>query len=57
MWTGASRRGKARAAEELRRWAQLPLEHVFAALEEMQELSEMLSEESTPGEKRPPGNK
>jgi len=36
-WEGARR-------EALRRWARLPLERVVAALEEMQELSEMLSE-------------
>lgn len=35
-WDGARR-------EALRRWAQLPLERVIAALEEMQELSDMLS--------------
>lgn len=35
-WDGSRR-------EALRRWAQLPLERVIAALEEMQELSDMLS--------------
>jgi len=35
-WDGARR-------EALRRWAQLPLERVIAALEEMQELNNMLS--------------
>lgn len=35
-WDGARR-------EALRRWAQLPLERVIAALEEMQELSDMLA--------------
>lgn len=35
-WDGARR-------EALRRWAQLPLECVIAALEEMQELSDMLA--------------
>jgi len=39
-WEGARR-------EALRRWARLPLERVVAALEEMQELSEMLSEPAT----------
>jgi len=36
-WEGSRR-------EALRRWARLPLERVVAALEEMQELSEMLSQ-------------
>jgi hypothetical protein len=36
-WEGARR-------EQLRRWAQLPLEQIIAALEEMQELSEAFSE-------------
>ncbi|MFP5349180.1 MAG: hypothetical protein ACLGHO_05005 [Gammaproteobacteria bacterium] len=35
-WDGSRR-------EALRRWAQLPLERVIAALEEMQELSDMLA--------------
>ena len=35
-WDGARR-------EALRRWAQLPLECVIAALEEMQELSDLLA--------------
>lgn len=38
-WDGSRR-------EALRRWAQLPLERVIAALEEMQELNDMLSESS-----------
>jgi hypothetical protein len=39
-WEGARR-------EQLRRWAQLPLERIVAALEEMQDLAEWLS--SHPG--------
>jgi hypothetical protein len=39
-WDGARR-------EELRRWAQLPLERVIASLEEMQALSEALSATTT----------
>lgn len=39
-WEGARR-------EQLRRWAELPLERIVAALEEMQELAERLS--SHPG--------
>jgi hypothetical protein len=35
-WEGARR-------EQLRRWAELPLERIVAALEEMQELAEWLS--------------
>lgn len=35
-WEGARR-------EQLRRWAELPLERVIAALEEMQELAERLA--------------
>lgn len=42
-WEGSRR-------ETLRRWARLPLERVIAALEEMQELSEALSESHTSGE-------
>lgn len=34
-WEGARR-------EQLRRWAQLPLENIVAALEEMQEITESL---------------
>jgi len=34
-WDGASREG-------MRRWAKLPLEHIIAALEEMQGLNESL---------------
>ncbi len=36
-WEGSRR-------EELRRWARLPLEHVIASLEEMQQVTESLSE-------------
>jgi len=36
--------------EELRRWAKLSLERVIAALEEMQEVSEALSDSRTAGE-------
>ena len=39
-WEGARR-------EQLRRWAQLPLENIVAALEEMQELTEWLHPGST----------
>lgn len=39
-WEGSRR-------ETLRRWAQLPLERITAALEEMQELSDMLFSKST----------
>jgi hypothetical protein len=35
-WDGARR-------EQLRRWAALPLEHIVAALEEMQELANWLA--------------
>ena len=42
-WEGSRR-------ETLRRWARLPLERVIAALEEMQELSEALSESHSSGE-------
>lgn len=42
-WDGSRR-------EALRRWAQLPLERVIAALEEMQELNDMLSESRPAGE-------
>lgn len=35
-WEGSRR-------EQLRRWAQLPLERIIAALEEMQEMSETLA--------------
>lgn len=42
-WEGARR-------EQLRRWAQLPLENVVAALEEMQEIVEWLHP-SEPGAK------
>ena len=54
-WSLATWEGSRR--EALRRWAQLPLEHVIAALEEMQELSEMLSEPavSREGIKEPQG--
>jgi len=41
-WEGSRR-------ETLRRWARLPLERVIAALEEMQELSEVLSESTASG--------
>ena len=41
-WSLATWEGSRR--EALRRWARLPLERVIAALEEMQELNEMLSE-------------
>lgn len=50
-WSLATREGSRR--EMLCRWAQLPLERVIAALEEMQELSEMLSEPIASGEKQP----
>ncbi len=36
-WEGSRR-------EELRRWARLPLEHVIASLEEMQQVTESLAE-------------
>ena len=36
-WEGSRR-------ETLRRWSELPLERVIAALEEMQQLSEMLAQ-------------
>jgi len=39
-WDGARR-------ESIRRWAALPLEDIVAALEEMQELSEALSQSNT----------
>lgn len=42
-WNGSRR-------EALRRWAQLPLERVIAALEEMQELSDMLAKTPAGGE-------
>ena len=45
-WDGSRR-------EALRRWAQLPLERVIAALEEMQELNDMLSESPAAGEAAP----
>ena len=45
-WDGSRR-------EALRRWAQLPLERVIAALEEMQELNDMLSESPATGEAAP----
>ncbi len=45
-WEGARR-------EELRRWAQLPLERVIAALEEMQQINESLSENKATTEKQP----
>lgn len=41
-WDGSRR-------EALRRWAQLPLERIIAALEEMQELSDMLSKSRIAG--------
>ncbi len=44
-WDGAKR-------EVLRRWAALPLERIVAALEEMQELNETLSESTAFGKKR-----
>lgn len=45
-WDGSRR-------EALRRWAQLPLERVIAALEEMQELNDMLSESPAAGKAVP----
>ncbi len=45
-WEGSRR-------EELRRWAQLPLERVVAALEEMQQINKSLSENKTTTEKQP----
>lgn len=45
-WDGSRR-------EALRRWAKLPLERVIAALEEMQELNDMLSESRAAGETVP----
>jgi hypothetical protein len=47
-WDGSRR-------ETLRRWAQLPLERVIAALEEMQELNDMLSESRAAAEASRPG--
>lgn len=43
-WEGAQR-------EQLRRWAELPLERIILALEEMQELAEALGQPA-----RPPGS-
>jgi len=43
-WDGARR-------EALRRWAQLPLERIIAALEEMQELSDMLAKSTAKRDK------
>ncbi|GMR08805.1 MAG: hypothetical protein BMS9Abin26_1812 [Gammaproteobacteria bacterium] len=40
-WTLTTWEGSRR--EALRRWAQLPLERIIAALEEMQELNEVLT--------------
>jgi hypothetical protein len=40
-WEGARR-------EQLRRWAELPLERIIMALEEMEELAERLHEKETP---------
>lgn len=45
-WDGARR-------ETLRRWAELPLEQIIAALEEMQKLSEMLALPSAIGTQNP----
>ncbi len=45
-WEGSRR-------EKLRRWATLPLERVIAALEEMQELSEALSDSRTARAEQP----
>lgn len=42
-WEGARR-------EQLRRWAELPLERIVAALEEMQELAEWLGPRSGDGD-------
>ena len=39
-WEGARR-------EAMRRWAQLPLEHIVAALEDMEQLNAALSDHST----------
>jgi hypothetical protein len=44
-WSLATWEGSRR--EKLRRWAKLPLERVIAALEEMQEVSEALSDSRT----------
>jgi hypothetical protein len=46
-WEGSRR-------EQLRRWAQLPLERVIAAIEEMERLSETLHAESADGGIAPP---
>ena len=42
-WEGARR-------EQLRRWAELPLERIIMALEEMEELAERLQEKETPAD-------
>ena len=42
-WEGARR-------EQLRRWAELPLERIVAALEEMQELAEWLGSRPDDGD-------
>jgi len=44
-WEGARR-------ESLRRWSELPLERIVAALEEMEDLSRALAPATTPSRKR-----
>lgn len=46
-WDGCRR-------ETLRRWAELPLERVIAALEEMQQLSDMLAQSPAANPHAPP---
>ena len=44
-WEGARR-------EAMRRWAQLPLENIFAALEEMREFNEALAASESEKDRR-----